>query len=372
MKNIKFIYIILFGSIIGWAIFAYITTTEIIQSQSQYARLINISGKQRMLSQQIALMCMRYDKEKDQSTKQHLESLYQAMKQAHQDLIHNKIHFDAIDTIYYSKEYDLDNKVSHYLKLVSDFINEPGASLLEKIQTASFALLPLLDEAVSSYETESNNNTYQLMEREAFILMGILITLFLEAIFIIFPVMRLATCRESNLKSLVKQRTKELEELSITDQLTSLFNRREIDKRLKNELDKSQRYASSFSLVMIDIDYFKSINDTYGHQVGDDVLKSVARLLSDNIRKTDTLGRWGGEEFIIINTESDPHKVLGFVEKLRSTIEGHQFSNIQGLTCSFGVAHSIAGDTPSSILKRADKALYLAKDSGRNCIKEYL
>ncbi len=372
MKNLKFIYLIVFGSMIMWATFAYFTTTEIIQSQSKYAHLINISGKQRMLSQKSVLASIRYYEEPSAQRKAELIKLYNIMKNDHKHLVQSHSHSKFIDGIYFQQPHSLNAKVVSYLKLLSQFIHSPEAPLLSKIESSAYALLPILNKAVYAYESESEKKTNALMDRELIILLGTFFTLFIEALFIVFPIMKIATKHEDRLQLLVKQRTKELEELSITDQLTGLYNRREIDRRLNSELENAARYQRSFSLIMVDIDFFKNVNDTYGHQVGDDVLQHVALLLSTNIRKTDTLGRWGGEEFIIINTEHDSQKVLKFIEKLRGIIESYDFNKVGQVTCSFGIAHYTKGDTAVSILQRADRALYLAKDSGRNCVREYV
>jgi diguanylate cyclase (GGDEF)-like protein len=123
---------------------------------------------------------------------------------------------------------------------------------------------------------------------------------------------------------------------------------------------------------MIDIDKFKNINDSYGHLIGDNILKEIAAILCDNIRKIDVLGRWGGEEFLIVDTESDEHKIIEFAEKIRKAIASHDFDKVGKVTCSFGVTRYAKEDTASSLVIRADKALYLAKESGRNCVKEII
>jgi len=137
-------------------------------------------------------------------------------------------------------------------------------------------------------------------------------------------------------------------------------------------MERAKRSNSSFGIIMIDIDNFKKINDTYGHLTGDDVLQEIARILSENVRKIDVLGRWGGEEFLIVDNESDPGKIIEFAEKIRSAVEKHKFKKVGEVTCSFGVTQYVEGDTTSSLIIRADKAMYAAKESGRNCVKEIL
>jgi diguanylate cyclase (GGDEF)-like protein len=156
---------------------------------------------------------------------------------------------------------------------------------------------------------------------------------------------------------------KELENKAYYDTLTNIYSRERFDFYLDEKL-KQQR---SFSLIMFDIDHFKDVNDKYGHDVGDSVLKEITQLVSMHIRKDDIFARWGGEEFmIIVNTnviESER-----FANKLRKIIELHQFTYVKKLTCSFGIVKYRKNEQFKSITKRVDTMLYSAKESGRNCV----
>ena len=162
---------------------------------------------------------------------------------------------------------------------------------------------------------------------------------------------------------------KELERLSLTDKLTGLFNRSKIDAAIEREIARSERFGQPFSLIMLDIDHFKSVNDTYGHQVGDKVLIAVSSVLSDNTRETDILGRWGGEEFIVICPHTDDAGILNLAEGLRLKFEAYDFPVVEHKTASFGVTTYRNGDQPTEIVRRADEALYAAKNSGRNRVE---
>jgi len=367
--NIKYIYIVIFISLSGWVIYAYLTTTEIIQSHKAYAHIINISGKQRMLSQKTALIARRYYETDDPEFKKNLIGLYDLMKYDHNEIISTHLTSEQITAIYHHSPANLNNKIERYLNLLSSFIETKNSKTLKDIETSSFELLPHIDSAVNIFEDESNEKTKALMGRELFILIGTLLTLILEAVIIVIPAIRASSRKDSELQQLIEQRTHELEELSVTDQLTKLYNRRKIDKILATEIEQARRYNHSFSLILIDIDYFKNINDTYGHQAGDQVLRVISKLFSSNIRQTDMVGRWGGEEFLIISLESELQKILIFVEKLRTLIENHHFEKFGSVTCSFGVAQFTPGDTVDSLLSRTDVALYEAKDAGRNCVR---
>jgi polar amino acid transport system substrate-binding protein len=164
----------------------------------------------------------------------------------------------------------------------------------------------------------------------------------------------------------IKGKNKELEQLAITDQLTSLYNRRKTDELLQNEINRSERFNNPFGIAIMDIDYFKKINDTYGHQIGDKVLVEIANILKQYNRKTDFIGRYGGEEFVIICPESEQTGVVKLMETIHKHIEKHNFEHIGKKTVSFGITMYTLGDTIESIIKRADNALYQAKNDGRN------
>lgn len=162
---------------------------------------------------------------------------------------------------------------------------------------------------------------------------------------------------------------KRAQKLSITDSLTNIYNRIHLEESFKEELNRAKRYKTNFSIIMLDIDHFKDVNDNYGHDVGDEVLIDTVNILRQNIRATDILGRWGGEEFLIILPQTDILEAQQLAEKLRVAISNHNFSKIGKKTCSFGVSEFKDDDeTSKNIVKRADNALYEAKNLGRNCV----
>ena len=161
---------------------------------------------------------------------------------------------------------------------------------------------------------------------------------------------------------------KRVEELSITDQLTKLNNRLKLEEVFNTEIERSKRYKQEFSMILLDIDHFKLVNDNYGHDVGDETLKDVARILSKSVRATDIVGRWGGEEFIVVASQTNLKQTMILAEKIRKNIEDHKFKVIGTKTSSFGVSTFKSNDTQETLVKRADDALYKAKDGGRNCV----
>ena len=169
-----------------------------------------------------------------------------------------------------------------------------------------------------------------------------------------------------NAKKDIEEKNKLLEKLSITDELTKIYNRRKLDELLQSELNRCERFSHTFSVAILDIDHFKKINDTYGHQMGDKVLIEIADTLKTHMRKTDYVGRFGGEEFVIICPESDKNGIYKLMENIRKDIQNHDFKGVGQVTASFGISILKEKDNIESLLKRADIALYQAKAAGRN------
>lgn len=164
----------------------------------------------------------------------------------------------------------------------------------------------------------------------------------------------------------MQELTQDLGKQATTDPLTGLPNRLSFDRALAAELERSQRYGTPLSLVIYDIDHFKRVNDTYGHLVGDKVLVQLSRFVPNLLRATDFLARWGGEELIILAPGSRGPMAFQAAEKLRDAVGQVIFEDIGTLTCSFGVAQWVPGETAAEFIARADGALYRAKVGGRN------
>jgi len=159
---------------------------------------------------------------------------------------------------------------------------------------------------------------------------------------------------------------RELERLSVTDRLTGLFNRMKLDEVLESEIRRAERFGQPLSVILVDLDHFKLVNDSHGHQVGDQVLVEAARLFRAHTRSTDVTGRWGGEEFLIICPHTDRQGASALARALQAVFENNGFPVVRRQTASFGVAAFQTGDQAKGIVARADKALYEAKAGGRN------
>jgi len=164
----------------------------------------------------------------------------------------------------------------------------------------------------------------------------------------------------------LKELNEEFNISAATDALTGAYNRKKIEQLLEREIARAARYTGPLSLILFDLDHFKIVNDTYGHLSGDYVLKTVIRIIQDHIRKTDSLGRWGGEEFMLLAPETGMEQAVELAEKIRQHVELFAYQKVGTVTISSGLAEFKVGDTIDSLIKRADDALYKAKRQGRN------
>jgi diguanylate cyclase (GGDEF)-like protein/PAS domain S-box-containing protein len=177
--------------------------------------------------------------------------------------------------------------------------------------------------------------------------------------------------RDNSQKVAFLQQIERLTEETLIDSLTGLGNRRAAEMTLQTKLSETQRYGWSFGIQFIDIDNFKRINDEYGHDIGDSFLKIIARTLLDNSRSFDFLGRWGGDEFIIINPNITKSQLLALANRYRILIEKTRLivsSDYIPMTISTGVTLARVDDTVDSLLKRVDQLMYQCKISSQNCI----
>ncbi|MBU1668982.1 GGDEF domain-containing protein [bacterium] len=164
----------------------------------------------------------------------------------------------------------------------------------------------------------------------------------------------------------IEQEKTQIKKLAEYDPLTKIYNRVKLNSLFPEIFYKANRYGQHFSIILLDIDHFKKINDTYGHNIGDKVLVELARLINMGLRQSDTFARWGGEEFIIVSEMSTRKETVALASRLRSQVENYSFDIIKNITCSFGVSEFKDGDTQTRLLERVDTALYEAKERGRN------
>ena len=172
--------------------------------------------------------------------------------------------------------------------------------------------------------------------------------------------------KDFNNKTLINRQRSQLEQMSMQDYLTKAANRRHFQEVSSAEIDRARRYGTPLSIAICDLDHFKSINDTHGHNIGDAVLIEFSRIVSENKRKSDLFARWGGEEFLLLSPQTDLAGMGTMAEKLRQLIEAGAYAHGQRLTASFGVTQYRPGETLEELVNRSDQALYRAKNMGRN------
>jgi diguanylate cyclase (GGDEF)-like protein/hemerythrin-like metal-binding protein len=160
-----------------------------------------------------------------------------------------------------------------------------------------------------------------------------------------------------------------MEQLASTDLLTSAWNRRHFEQAVEGEVHRSTRYGHPMTLILLDIDHFKRINDSFGHPVGDQVIREVASCILSAIRLSDSLTRWGGEEFLVLMPNTGISHAIALAERIRESIAAHEFVGIGQITASLGLAEYIPSEPRDAWLDRADRAMYRAKNQGRNRIE---
>ena len=161
----------------------------------------------------------------------------------------------------------------------------------------------------------------------------------------------------------------QLEQLATTDKLSGLYNRMKIESYCEIEIERSRLYNETFSVILIDVDYFKEVNDTYGHNIGDRVIENISKILRESVRSIDYVGRWGGEEFLIILPKTTMKEAFNIAEEIRLSVMQNNFSPADHVTISAGIAQYETGDTTEKIIQRSDEELYKAKEGGRNQVQ---
>ncbi|WP_419776925.1 transporter substrate-binding domain-containing diguanylate cyclase [Malaciobacter marinus] len=279
----------------------------------------------------------------------------------------NKI-YAFVDT-FPSLAYNMQNSSINGIK-ISGKISISSSSKIA-IRKDNIILQKIMNKAINSvkpHEKEELLNRWLTVIKEEKINTELLIKI-VSIIVLISLLIILFIIYKSNRK--LSTLNKKLEKISQTDKLTSLYNRTKLDMILEFEFKNKKRYKKPLSIIIIDIDHFKQINDTYGHLVGDKILIEFSNILKANIRETDFIGRWGGEEFLVVLPFSKEEDAYNLASKLRKLIAKKPLYKNINVTASFGVVECKDSDCNKALLN-ADKALYEAKNSNRNCVKVFV
>jgi diguanylate cyclase (GGDEF)-like protein len=370
-------YVISLTIIAALSIFVHFTLDKIIIEQSASGKLINLSGQQRMLSQRTVLYTNEYiargivtDKKKALSALKKMHKNYHYLLKEHfETLKQNQVSplSESMYALYFSEPHNISRKMTEFSSLIKQVLDRPTTLLdtpsnLEGsifLLMAKEQILNSLNITVKLYEVESNQKIHELRTTQQLMLIIIILTIFIEGLFFITPL---------SIKS--NRYSKNLHEEANHDYLTNLLNRRSFAVLAKQFVAISKRYHSDLSVISFDIDLFKSVNDKYGHDLGDKVIQNVAGTIQKNCRDSDSVFRFGGEEFLILLPKTSMSEAIKLAEKIRSTITNSPTladKLIIEVTASAGVSQWDSQETNiESALKRADNALYQAKNQGRD------
>ncbi|WP_432666421.1 GGDEF domain-containing protein [Wukongibacter baidiensis] len=254
--------------------------------------------------------------------------------------------------------YDSDNKVEDSLEdLEQAWIHLKQLIYIYRVNPTEYNEKVLIEKSEEIWD-KSNHTVFIsqiLSERKINNYKKSFILFFLNLILVVIIIILIKKYVKDTLESLVNY-----------DGLTKSFNRNYFNEFLKSQIKISERYNKDLSLLILDIDYFKKVNDEHGHYTGDNVLKELSNIVHENIRQSDVFARIGGEEFALILPETSVENAMILSEKLRSMIERHNFNGVGQITISVGISEFSMGDNPDTIYKKADIALYKAKNNGRN------
>lgn len=406
-RSITLRYVIAVSLIALLSIAAFISMNSVIKGMDKSSYIVNVSGKQRMLSQYIALDAYRLhwhfastmSDSEIQFIKRRLEKNAEEMARANELLAKGELPdgtvlplSKAVKDIYFG-ELNLRYRVQQYTALVKllSVLDDPKqqSAVLRDINLRSEGLLIDLNFLVQQHQFEGEISLQSIKDMKIGLLVVTLIVLLLEVLFIFHPmVRRIVELSESNadvvnnLEHLVELRTlhlekanKQLEQLANHDALTGLRNRLNMEEDIEKVIMGAAKNSAEYAVLMLDIDWFKKINDQYGHDVGDFVLVEVSQILRSVIREGDHVYRAGGEEFVVLLNRLSYADAKDKAEVIRKSVAAYLFKigDIEiRLTISCGLYHSAIIDAVDvkTLLKMTDNALYQAKQSGRNYISE--
>jgi len=341
---------------------------EAVDQLQHAGKVVNVAGAQRMLSQRIYWLTEEMlDKPGSPAL---LEQAIDRFESSHRALLYGDFNSGLPDTVsealrdyYFEEPHNVDQKVREYVNLARSALQIGVDEVLVEDMRALAAtdLLASLDAAVQAYEDQANQNVARLQQVQTLSVIAVILVLLLEAVFIFRP-----------LVSRVKLYATRLYDLATRDPMTGLSNRRHFLDAATRSLRERARHKFPVSLIMFDIDRFKSVNDTYGHQTGDDVIVRTSDLATELTRDPDVVGRLGGEEFAILLSHTDLEGAQTLAERLRQEIEkdglavadapdGRLFWTVSG-----GVVEVQDDETVEQAISRADLLLYDAKRGGRN------
>jgi diguanylate cyclase (GGDEF)-like protein len=373
VRKFSIIFILCLAVVGGLVITGYFVTDRIIVSGSVSTKVARLGEQQRTLAARVISGAVGYAHGNDENARDQARGAMLALKATHNALTQGDPEAGIpepdspdIDTINFDAPYFLDEKLRRFLYAANEIVRRPWSEDLPRTRyiqelygDAGKELVAGLEALAERHETEHTANVETMRTAIASIAGSILIVLLVIGGAIFLPMLRR-----------LSRQTQELIDLARTDPLTGCHNRRSFLGLGEAEMDRFRRYEGDLSVIMLDIDKFKAVNDTFGHAVGDEVIRALARSCLENLRKSDILGRLGGEEFAVFLPETPIDKAMLVAEKIRIALSETAVAHPAGVlhfTTSFGVTTANKDDEDIlSGLNRADGNLYAAKESGRN------
>jgi len=369
------IYLAALGVIAALAVATHLVADAMVSRQTDTAHIVNISGRQRMLSQRIAGLAQHLAlaaPERRPAVESALSDAVKRMESTHRTLTEGVMKpggamaaSAAVRAIFLEPPHDLDAQVRRYVAAAQRFLLLPPGQRADSAELAALqeeafeSILAALDAHVQQWQDDSERAVADLRAMLAVLLTVMLLTLAAEALFIFRPLFRRLAAAQAALLAAAS-----------TDPLTGCLNRRSLLEAAGREFDRVRRYGGGAAVAVIDIDHFKSINDTHGHAAGDEAIRALTATVVETIRSTDIFGRSGGEEFVLILPETPLGDAQRVLEKLRARVADMTVATggaTLSMTVSIGYATVSGYDADVfDTLNRADQALYQAKGQGRN------
>ena len=372
-------YILALGMVALLTLTSYALMDNAVRTEVLGARLLNVAGRQRMLCQRVEILVMRAADDAGDERKARLQELDAALReleQGHRLLAHGSAQSLGLAA---------DSPVIEILRgnedgveaLYHDFIDQVGtwravlaqgwgmdAQAVLRFRSSGDALLARLDQHMTALQ-HLGERTLEKLRALVMVLLGAAFAgLLLTGLLLFRPMVAEVVRDREHLESL----NRSLETQASTDKLTGAYNRRTWDVEIRREFSKARRQGSRLCMVMMDLDLFKGVNDEHGHQRGDEVLREFAERIRRAVRESDTLYRLGGEEFAVLLPGTDIEQGRQTAEKLRLGVAAAALSGL-AITASFGVAETDGDESPDELYRRADQALYAAKENGRNRVE---
>lgn len=376
-------YLAALSGIAGLALAAYLVLTGGIVDLQNLTGIINQTGRQRMLSQRIVAQCLLAAAARDEEERRDASA---QLTRAIDDMAASQKALTSPEGLarmagddaalarrfYFDPPHGLDVKIAAFLDNARRFLTTPIArdvledeEFLAVLSLGERDILLEIDRLVDILQGQTASRIRLLQRIEAATLAATFLVLLLVGLWLFRPMVADILADREMLETL----NLELERRASHDPLTGARNRLSFNEAIVAEIGRTRRYGDGFAVIMCDIDHFKRINDSHGHPAGDAILRELVAIFNLNLRATDILVRFGGEEFVILAPHADLSGAATLAEKLRQAVADHDFPEAIPVTISLGATQYQAGDTPESLISRADAALYAAKENGRNRVE---